>query len=182
MKNFVITGTSGVGKTFLEEELEKRKITFQIPKYTDRPSRSGDILTKLICISSEEFENNRRNFFFTLEYNGYNYGWKKDDLKKEPVTLAITQESLENFLENNPNFLPILLEVGKNNLEMLRQRMVNRGEKEDKIIKRLELTKEELKDIDKYRKIVKNYQGLIFEIKNDQTIFEEVIPALARRR
>jgi len=182
MKNFVITGTSGVGKTFLEEELEKKKITFQIPKYTDRPRRLGDDLKKLICLSSVEFEENRKNFFFTLKYNGHNYGWKRDDLKKEAVTLAITQESLENFLKNNPNFLPILLEVKIDNLEMLRQRMIKRGESQDKITKRLDLAKEELINIDKYRNIVKKYQGLIFEIKNDKTIFEEVIPKLARKK
>jgi guanylate kinase len=39
MKNIVIVGTSGVGKTFLEQELETQKISYQIPKYTNRESR-----------------------------------------------------------------------------------------------------------------------------------------------
>ncbi|MBU1117624.1 hypothetical protein KKD37_01540 [Patescibacteria group bacterium] len=179
MKNLVITGTSGVGKTFLEEQLEKQKLTFQIPKYTDRPARPGENSTKLVCLSSEEFQTNRTNFFFTLKYGEYNYGWKKEDLKKEPVSLAITQGSLEEFLELNSNFLPILLEVNENNLEMLRQRMIKRGESEDKVFKRLELSKKELKNARKYQKILKKYNGLIFQIKNDHTIFEEVIPTLA---
>lgn len=182
MKNLVIAGTSGVGKSFLADELEKRKIYFQIPKYTDREVRSGDNPLKLKCLELDEFERNRINFFFTLNYNGFNYGWKKEDLENKLVVMDMTLESLENFLKINSNFLPILLEVKENNLEMLRQRMIKRGESEEKIIKRLELSKEELKNMEKYRKITKKYQGLIFEIKNDQTIFEEVIPKLAKRR
>ncbi len=182
MKNLVIAGTSGVGKSFLEEELEKRKLYFQIPKYSDREARSGDNPLKLKYLSSGEFEANRVNFFFTLSYNSFNYGWKKEDLKKGPVVMDMTLESLENFMINNPEFLPVVLEVSENNLEMLETRMRKRGESEEKIKKRIELSKEEIAKMEKYRKIVQKYKGLIFQIKNNQTIFEEVIPVLAKRR
>jgi len=182
MKNLVIAGTSGVGKSFLEDELEKRNLYFQIPKYTNREARSGDNPLKLKCLGFDEFEENRTNFFFTLKYNNFDYGWKKEDLKKRFVVLDMTLESLGFFLKKNPSFLPVLLEVSENNLEMLKTRMKNRGESEEKITKRLELSRKELKNMENYRKIVKKYDGLIFEIKDDKTIFEEIIPELAKRR
>ncbi len=182
MRNIVITGTSGVGKSFLEEELERQGLSFQIPKYTDRERRPGEDSQKLISLSREKFEKNRTNFFFTLQYGDFNYGWSKKDLKKTPLTLAITQESLEEFMQNNPNFLPIWLTIDKNNLEILEKRMKDRGECEEKIKQRLEMTRQEIKNKNKYETVIKKYQGMIFEIKDNSTIFEEVIPQLAKMR
>lgn len=181
MINIVITGTSGVGKSFLEEELERQSLSFQIPKYTDRKRRPGENPQKLICLSREEFEKNRDSFFFTLKYGEFNYGWSKKDLEKTPQTLAITQESLEEFMQKNPNFLPIWLTINENNLGILEKRMRERGDSEEKIKERLEMAKQEIKNKNKYEAIIKKYQGIIFEIKDDSTIFEEVIPELAKR-
>lgn len=181
MRNIVITGTSGVGKSFLEEEMERQGLSFQIPKYTDRERRPGENPQKLISLSREEFDKNRDSFFFTLEYGGFNYGWSKKDLEKAPLTLAITQESLEEFMQKNQNFLPIWLTVDKNNLGILEKRMKNRGDSEEKIKQRLEMTRQEIIDKKKYEKIIEKYQGMIFEIKNNSTIFEEVVPELARK-
>jgi len=55
MKNIVIVGTSGVGKTLLEQQMESLGISFQLPKYTNRPQRYGENSNKTICISSYEF-------------------------------------------------------------------------------------------------------------------------------
>lgn len=178
MRNIVITGTSGVGKSFLEEELERQGLSFQIPKYTDRDRRPGENPQKLICLSREEFEKNRDSFFFTLKYGEFNYGWSKKDLGKTPLTLAITQESLEEFMQKNPNFLPIWLTVDENNLGILEKRMKDRGDNEKKIKERLKMTKQEIKNKNKYETVIKKYQGMIFEVKNNSTIFEEVIPQL----
>lgn len=182
MRNIVITGTSGVGKSFLEEELERRGLCFQIPKYTDRERRPVENPLKLISLSREEFEKNRDNFFFTLQYGEFNYGWSKKDLEKTPLSLAITQESLEQFMQKNPNFLPIWLTVDENNLGILEKRMKNRGDSEEKIKQRLKMAKQEIKNKNKYEAVIKKYQGMIFEIKDNSTIFEEVIPELARKK
>ena len=182
MRNIVITGTSGVGKSFLEEELERRGLSFQIPKYTDRERRPIENPQKLISLSREEFEKNQDNFFFTLQYGEFNYGWSKKDLEKTPLSLAITQESLEQFMQKNPNFLPIWLTVDENNLGILEKRMKNRGDSEEKIKQRLKMARQEIKNKNKYEAVIKKYQGMIFEIKDNSTIFEEVIPELARKK
>ena len=179
MRNIVIAGSSGLGKTFLEEELEKRNITFQLPKYFDRENRKGERKDKNISIDSNEWKIAEKDFFFRLEYNGQNYGWKKSDIiNNNPVSLAITLKDLRQFLEENKDFLPILLWIKKGNFEILEKRMIKRGESQEKIRDRLKLADEELKMMDEYKRLVKSYGGKVFEIRDDKTIFEEVIPEI----
>ena len=179
MRNFVICGTSGVGKTFLEEYLEKQNISWQLPKYFDRENRPGERKDKNISISPLDWENSKSEFFFVLRYNGYNYGWKRKDFPKDKrVTLAITLNSLETFMKLHKDFMPILLWVEENNLELLKKRMEERGEKKDKIEERMTLARAEIKQGDEYKKIVMENQGWVVLIKDDKSIFEEVLPRI----
>lgn len=179
MKNIVIAGSSGLGKTFLEEELEKKNISFQLPKYFDRENRPGERKDKNISVDKNEWKETEKEFFFKLEYNGGNYGWKKRDIRKnKPVSLAITLKDLKPFLKENKNFVPILLWMSKENFYILEKRMIKRGENQEKIRERLKLASEELIKMEEYKKLVKIYGGKVFEIKNDKTIFEEVIPEI----
>jgi guanylate kinase len=192
MLNFVITGTSGVGKTFLEEELEKTGRFFQLPKYTDRPLRPGEDPLKLVSLSSEDFYNLKetRAFFFTLEYHGHCYGWKSSDLRINiSNTLAVTLDSLKPFLSQNPNFIPVLLSVDGRHFSLLADRLKLRENysllsaqdqavADQKVQERLVLARRELQQIDQHISLAKLHRGLVFNIQNDQTIFSEVIPKI----
>lgn len=179
MKNLVICGTSGVGKTFLEEYLESQNLSYQLPKYFDRNNRPGERKDKNVSMSQERWMSTKKEFFFTLSYNNNNYGWKRADFKKNKVaTLAITLESLSSFIKVNKDFMPILLWVELDNLELLRRRMKNRGEKKEKIEQRLKLAKIEIKKGNVYKKIIRENKGLIITIKDDKTIFKELIPRI----
>lgn len=178
MRNIVIVGSSGLGKTFLEEELEKRGVSFQLPKYFDREAREGERKDKNISLSREEWKRKEGEFFFKLAYNGYNYGWREADKREGGVSIAITLKDLEAFLEENGDFVPVLLWMREENFGVLEDRMRKRGEGEEKITQRIRLAKEEFKEMEKYFKQVKNKAGMIFEIKDDKTIFEEVIPKI----
>ena len=182
MKNLIIVGTSGVGKTFLEGELERRRMYSPVPIYSDRELRDGEDHNTIICISSKEFKKNIKNFCFLMEYADHNYAWKESDLKKKEAVIDISFKDLERFLEKYPEYLPLMMDVDLDKLSFLRERMKKRGDSLEDIEKRIKLTKIELKNIDKYRKVVRKYKGLVFQIKNDQTIFEEVLPELAKRR
>jgi len=55
MKNFVIVGTSAVGKSFLEDALVATGRFVALPKHTSRPPRLGEDPQKTVCLSSPEF-------------------------------------------------------------------------------------------------------------------------------
>lgn len=175
----VITGTSGVGKTYLEEKLAETGLFSPLPKIVDRPRRAGDNPQMIIPISTQEFLARKKagEFFFTLEYIGNHYGWLKADLKAGGRhTLAITLKSLKPFLEQNSSFLPILLDILPKNFSLLEKRMRSRGEPEEKIKQRLALANAEYREMAQYRQTIKDYQGLVFEVESDSTIPEIVVP------
>jgi guanylate kinase len=177
MKNLVVCGTSGAGKTFLEEYLESHMKCVPLPKYFDREIRPGERKDKNIPLSRYTWMNMKDEFFFTLTYDHHNYGWKRSDLQKGKVsTLAITLESLDRFLNENAGFIPLLLWVESSNLDLLRTRMERRGETKEKILQRLTLAETEIRDGEKYKQLVKMHYGLVVIVKDDLTIFEELIP------
>ena len=196
MKNFVFTGSSGVGKTFLEEELEKTGPFFQLPKYTNRPQRPGENSHKTICLTTADFTKlkKKNKYFFTLEYCGFHYGWQVKDLEARPnfsKTLSITLESLPKFLKTNQTFIPVLLYINNNGLKLIKERMLLREnfwklpDKFQKAIRkkvnlRLNLARKEMKEINKYLKVIKRHQGMAYEIENNETVFSKIIPTIIK--
>lgn len=188
----VITGTSGVGKTFLESLLQEEYGFIQIPKYTNRPKRPGEIAGKgIFFVDKDELEKHKDDYFFSLNYTGFTYSWKKSDLEKNinnNITIAITLEALPGLLEKNIGFIPIILYIDQNNIELLEERIkiqldyfnLNKSEQKEAdiiISKRLELAKKESQNIDKYlNSITKENKGRAFKITDDLTIPNEVIP------
>lgn len=192
MKGFVITGTSGVGKTHLEIELAKLINFYQLPKYTNRPGRPGESSATVISMSAQEFKkiDRGKGFVFTLEYGGFDYGWKQSEASANSdkyLTLGVTLESLKRIFEFLPKFKPILLTVDKKNIELIRKRMYKREDftklygddkekLEQKIESRLNLALKELENIKEYEKIVLSHSGKVFLIKDNRTLYKEVIP------
>lgn len=179
--NLIITGTSGVGKSFLEEELQKTGKFYPLPKYTDRSLRPGEDPSKIISLTNLIFQKltSQNKFFFTLSYSGHNYGWAKEDLNKfknKFATLAVTLDSLFDFFKTDQSFLPILLDISIKDLSLLKKRLSLRGDNPDQIKARLSLARNEINNIQKYKTLVRKHHGLIFNITDNQTIFNEVIP------
>ena len=188
----VITGTSGVGKTYLESLLHNDYGFIQLPKYTNRPKRPGEIEGKgIYFVKKRELSNQDNKYFFSLDYSGYTYSWKNSDLKTYVdynLTMAITLESLSGLLNSEMGFIPIILYIDKNNIDLLIERIklqlnyynLKNNEKEDAdriIEKRILLAKKESNNIDKYLKnINEQNRGMAFKIIDDLTIPNQVIP------
>lgn len=187
-----ITGTSGVGKTFLETMLHEKYDFIQIPKYTNRPQRPDEIEGKGIYFIKDGTEasiSKSPDYFFHLEYMGFNYGWKKFDLEKhsqQNITIAITLESLPRLLKLELGFVPIFLYIRPENNNLLMQRLKRqlkfnelsghqKAEAEATISRRIKAAINESNRNQDYISLV-NKTGMSFEIKNDNTILEEVIP------
>jgi len=186
----VITGTSGVGKTYLEQLLAAEYGFFQLPKTTSRDKRPQEIEGQGIKFASKtEINNNLKDFFFCLNYAGNIYCWENKDLQAhKDCTMAITMESLTDLIKLDLKFIPILLYLDQSHLDLLDKRIrkqldydkLNQKERiqaDLKIKERLQLASKELAQIAKYIEIVNaaNY-GRSFLIKDDDTLYQEVIP------
>jgi|GEM_PF-3046304 len=185
-----ISGTSGVGKTYLEKILAEKYNFKQLPKTTDRKQRPQEIEGQGIFFKTRaQIEKSLSEYFFTLEYAGHIYAWENSDLKRyNNCSVAITMESMSGLLAQNLNFIPILLYIDINNLNFLEQRIKNQLnfdslnkldqlDAQAKIEERLKLAKQELQDIKKYIEIVESVpQGKAFRIQNDETIYQEILP------
>lgn len=185
-----ISGTSGVGKTYLENILADKYNFKQLPKTTDRKQRPHEREGQGIYFKTrEQIEKEISKYFFTLEYAGHIYAWSKSDLNtNKDCTIAITMESMNSLLARDLNFTPILLYIDSSNLGFLEQRIknqlnfdsLNRQDKleaEAKIAERLILAESELQNIDSYISIVESVKnGKAFQIQNDNTIFQEILP------
>ncbi|MEI7578924.1 MAG: hypothetical protein WCJ58_02665 [bacterium] len=200
MKIFAVTGTSGVGKSHLEKELELNHGFHRMITYTDRERRAEEKNDPArVCLSKDEYQQMKSDFIFELQYTGNNYGWRKDEfLKFEKLTnviFVVTLEAMTRIVKDIPGIIPILLHIKPENFSLIEARMKKRmgyaelvtrnsefeiREIEKKVKERLELATKEVNEIRKYMDVVKQYNGQIFEIKDDKSLYQEVIPMILK--
>lgn len=192
LQNFVILGITGVGKTFLELELQNKHGFYAWPKYTDREElrKEEEGATNIVPILKEEFQSMLPDFIFTMKYLNNNYGWRRQDYaqnRDKNITLAMTLENLANFMVKVPGFMPIMLHVELSNFGLIENRVRRRDGFEnmtpeqqkfvnEKIQERLISARYDLEKFQFYQNIVNKFGGKIFVIKDDNTIYNEVIP------
>jgi guanylate kinase len=192
LQNFVIVGITGVGKTFLELELQQKQGFYAWPKYTDREDlrQEEQGAPNLVKVSKTDFQSMLSDFVFTMKYLNNNYGWRRQDYaqnRDKNITLAMTLENLANFMVKVPGFMPIMLHVELSNFGLIENR-VRRREGFDnltpeqqkfvneKVQERLISARYDLERFSFYQNIVNKYGGKIFVVKDNNTIYEEVIP------
>ena len=190
MAGFIITGTSGVGKTHLEKELVLKHGFYQLPKTTDRPPRLDEENGRggIFFVDPKTYD--RNDYFYVLDYVGFQYGWKQSDIdnnRDSNLTIAPTLEGMKELVGIMNEFIPILLDIDEGNLGLIEQRMKKRmgfvdlsGKDLDdaisKLDERIDLARAELKNMAEYRELVENNSGKVFSIRDDNTIYDEVIP------
>lgn len=192
LQNFVIVGITGVGKTFLELELQQKHGFYAWPKYTDRQDsrREEEGVPNLVKVSKEDFQSMLPDFIFSMKYLNNNYGWRRQDYaqnRDKNITLAMTLENLANFMVKVPGFMPIMLHVELGNFGLIENRVRRREGFEnltpdqqkyvnEKVQERLISARYDLERFAFYQNIVNKFGGKIFVINDDNTIYNEVIP------
>lgn len=159
----LISGTGGVGKnTLIQGLLGKDGYKF-ISSYTTREPRDGDAPNQYQYITVPEFEQKiKTNEIFEYDiFNGNYYGTSKklffDGLDEANVVLKdISVMGYTNILEELGNDLSILSVFLTENKSVLKQRLINRGEKPERIKNRLKLYKKEQAQIHNYDYVIKN--------------------------
>lgn len=133
----ILIGPSASGKTEIVKILIKNYSMEKLVTYTSRPMRVGEIKDKdYHFIEKNDFEERiKNNFFFEhVEYNGNYYGTAKEDLTKNKVVI-LEKNGLNHYIEHVRKEITIV--YLKCEESVLKQRMINRGDEEEIINKRL---------------------------------------------
>src|SRR3989339_175374 len=193
MHIFVITGPAGVGKSHLINELSKNGL-YPLEVYTDRTRRpSEERVTDRVYISVDEFNKSLNDFLYWFEFQGNRYGYKKDDIEKQrklgrSICFNITPTHLKFLLERLPEAVTIYLNTPVEDFDLLFRRMVERDispgdfekdreKKVKKIESRLKSALSEAIDYGEIEKVFSlNPMSRSFVVKDDRTLYEEVLP------
>lgn len=162
-KFIVISGPSGVGKGTICNVLLKELNAWYSISMTTRGIREGEVDgVNYYFISKDEFRK-RIDEGKLLEYNIYNdnyYGTPKDKvLEKMEDGINVILEIDVNGARNIKNIFPdaLLIYIAPPSIEVLKERLVNRGTEDlETIENRIKIADEELKQIDFYDYVVVN--------------------------
>lgn len=162
-KIVVISGPSGVGKgTICKKIMELINAKFSVSTTTRSP-REGEVEGKdYFFVTKDEFKEKIAEGEF-LEYNIYNdnyYGTSKKVILNminvgTNALLEIDVNGAYNIKKKFPDAL--LIYIAPPSMEVLRQRLIDRGTEEiDVIENRLKIAEEELKRVDFYDYVIIN--------------------------
>lgn len=173
-KILLISGPSGVGKSFLQDKLATKNYQKLIPSTTRNP-RIGEVDgVDYNFLLPENYQRLKNQKLFLTDYliGGQHYCFRKDFLSqivKTPIIVIATQTILD-FVQIFSNFE--LIYLFPKNMEILQRNMQKRGDSESEIIKRLKMAENELiiwvgiKNKIKNTKIIENDYNLLEFIQN----------------
>ncbi len=161
----LLSGVTGAGKDTVKKELINRldNIT-TMPSYTDREPRPGEVHGEIYnFITTEEFEEKIRQeeFYEYSKHYGHYYGTSKKILNDKIQSGKIIvkdidvngTENLIKLLKNDVKLVTIFLKVPR---EELIERLLQRGDDEEKIHSRLTRFEYEESKMDMYDYVVEN--------------------------
>ena len=144
MKNLIITGRTGAGKTTVLTEVIKLLKSENIPssfleQVTTRKRREGEINSEYSFLSDEEFSKTDCIARFVASNGWVKYGVLKNNNIKgvgvfSPISLSYAVDTANGIGFDNVQFVIINLDR-----EVRRERLLNRGEKEDSIQRRFDI-------------------------------------------
>lgn len=178
----VISGPSGVGKTYLTNYLIKNYPFKLVLSTMTRQPRPGEVhMVDNEFLSEEEYKKveDSGDFFMSVEFFGAKYGYRKsfvENIKKEgfiPIAILFTPV-VELFYREYPESFGIYLLP--TSADLLTKRMKQRGENKETIEKRLSSMQNE---IEFYETKAKQFYAQCFKISRDEDI-EEVVEAVTK--
>jgi guanylate kinase len=180
IKPLILSGPSGVGKSYLEKYLIRNHNFKRILSVTTRQIRKNEVnMVDYEFISEDKYlELEKQNQFITSLTNiNAHYGIRKNLVKKiiaenkTPICVIVPQ-IIHTFVTAYPDTIAVFLKPINNDL--LIKRMKLRGDSEEQIQNRLTHT---LKEIDEYEKIKHLYKT---SITVTETNFNETISTLLK--
>jgi guanylate kinase len=178
---FIVSAPSGGGKTTLVHEAIKRlarEYSIEpVISYTTRAMREGEVAGRdYYFISREDFVRKMESGFFleTTVYNNHHYGAPAvaiDALNAgKSQVLVINIDGAKAAHQAHPD--AVCIWINAPSLEVLRQRLIKRGETPHQIDARLAVAKEEIYDAEHHHKRLFRYH-LVNDVF-DQSVSELV--------
>lgn len=136
----IIAGPSGVGKTTVSNYLREKYGIPRVVTHTTRPMRKGEIPGQSYYFENDE-SFNKLHFFEHVKYGDYQYGSSKEALKQawaknDIVSLIVETDGVKSYLDalgDQVYFIYLTVD----DLDILKKRLVKRGDKTQEIEKRL---------------------------------------------
>lgn len=179
----VVTGPSGVGKTYLGDLLNRRyPKKFRIVKlFTTRRPRRGEKAVDRTYVSKAEFEKLISQDKLSLygEFDGNWYGWGTEITKNHPYHLItnVWPSYMRKFLKLE-HVLPIILTIRANDKPMLVKRIMTRGQTAAAAQSRLA---QEANSLSYLNQFSRKHNIKKFVIEDDTTLEKQVIPWLLQQ-
>lgn len=179
-KALIITGPSGVGKTYLAEQLSKLypELFEPVKLFTTRKPRSNEQFVDRIFITQEEFADKQKNqeIIFAGGFHGNQYGYTFAAL--HPTSKHLIVNAWPSFIPkftSFPNVVLLGLTIEPTSLPLLKLRMLNRGDTQQQVAERTPLIMRDMQDLKKLKPIIEQ-DGKVFTITDDTTIAKLVLP------
>lgn len=163
----VLIGCSGVGKSTVENILQKRLGLNKVISYTTRQPREGEVNgVDYHFITKESFELLDKDGFFAekAEYNGNYYGIAVKDCTDKSI--AVVELNGLKQLRCNPNLKVTAFCLYANETERAR-RMLARGDSFQQVMERILKDREHFKDAMYYCNYLINANKSVEEIVTD---------------
>jgi guanylate kinase len=144
---FVFTSASGGGKSFAVEFLADRFGVLVVPKFSDRPPRSGSSAGpgEPVCVSADEFSRLvSRPGFYQYRYGEYRYGFFRHDIVRLlQVSVALllivgdlgVVRALESDFVGIARIIPVII---RTDADLIRERLRRAGYAEREITARMQ--------------------------------------------
>lgn len=162
MKNiYCIVGPSGSGKTTLANALADKYGYKVIESYTTRPTRyEGE--KGHIFVSPEEFKSLGDKYAYNV-YDGYEYGITSN-LIKENDLYVVEPSGVEDLLKRYRGEKGIKVLALAPGPEVLIERMHNRGDSDEKIVRRLGVDAETFQNLDSISDVTWNSERVLDDL------------------
>lgn len=184
-KLLVVTGPSGVGKTYLAGQLSRLypEVFETVKIFSTRKPRTNEKFVDRIFITKDEFKDkkNKDEFVFSGSFHGNQYGYSRESLI--PTSKNLIVNAWPAFIPKFavlPDVVLLGLTVKNENLSLLQQRMLDRGDSLKQVKERLTLVNRDIKDLHDFNRTIGKY-GRVFTVNDDKTIPEVVIPWLEEK-
>lgn len=147
---WILTGPSGTGKTTLSKNLEKLGLAQVLVSHTTREPRRGEVEGEdYYFIPRERFEawEEQGAFVEAVTYNGNRYGMTYAELDAKlsqgDAVVVVEAEGVRHLMAHYED-RAVVVYLMPPSLEDLAERLLRRGDPEDKVVERLQLVTKEL--------------------------------------